>query len=167
MSYKQLIEGQRYQIQVYLHEGLSYREIAKKLGISHTTVSREIRRNHINDCVYDPKHAQIQSLQRRFSAKKRRISSTKIAFVEFGLSLKWSPEQISGVASLLQLSVSHEWIYNFIRLDKHQGGKLFKQLRCGHKRYRKGSRGKRVIIPNRVGIEHRPKEVDNGERFGD
>jgi IS30 family transposase len=103
MSYKQLIEGQRYQIQVYLHEGLSYREVAKKLGVSHSTISREIRRNHNNNCVYDPKHAQLKSLQRRYTAKKRRVNSTTIAFVEFGPSLKWSPEQISGVASILQL----------------------------------------------------------------
>lgn len=134
MSYKQLIEEQRYQIQVFLHEGLSYREIAKKLGISHSTISREIRRNHSNDRTYDPKHNKLKSLQRRYSAKKPRINSTKIAFVEFGLSLKWSPEQISGVASILKLSVSHEWIYDFIRLDKRQGGRLFKQLRHGHKR---------------------------------
>jgi IS30 family transposase len=62
--------------------------------------------------------------------------------------------------------VSHEWIYDFIRLDKRQGGRLFKQLRRGHKRYRKGSRGKREIIPNRIGIELRPKDVDSGEHFG-
>ena len=32
MSYKQLIEGQRYQIEAYLREGLSYRKIGKRLN---------------------------------------------------------------------------------------------------------------------------------------
>lgn len=39
MSYKQLIEGQRYQIEAYLREGFSYREIGKKLKANHSTIS--------------------------------------------------------------------------------------------------------------------------------
>jgi IS30 family transposase len=90
-----------------------------------------------------------------------------VAFVEFGLSHKWSPEQIAGVGQLIGYPVSHEWIYGFIQRDKLDGGKLFKQLRRGRRKYRKGSRAKRVIIPNRVGIEHRPAVVDKKHRFGD
>ncbi|XTZ63993.1 helix-turn-helix domain-containing protein [Aeromonas salmonicida subsp. pectinolytica] len=36
MSYKQLIEGQRYQIQAYLSQHLSYREIGRRLNVSHS-----------------------------------------------------------------------------------------------------------------------------------
>ena len=72
----------------------------------------------------------------------------------------WSPEQISGVSKLIGYPVSHEWIYGFIYRDKLRGGKLFKQLRRNGRKYRKGNRVKRVIIPNRIGIEHRPKIVD-------
>ncbi|TMO40133.1 IS30 family transposase, partial [Pseudoalteromonas sp. S4389] len=35
MSYKQLIEGQRYQIESYLREGFSFREIGNMLKESH------------------------------------------------------------------------------------------------------------------------------------
>ena len=35
------------------------------------------------------------------------------------------------------------------------------------RRYRKGSRAKREIIPNRVGIEQRPAIVDEKKRLGD
>ena len=42
MSYKQLIEGQRYQIQAYWDQGLSYRLVAQKTGVSHNTISREV-----------------------------------------------------------------------------------------------------------------------------
>lgn len=42
-----------------------------------------------------------------------------------------------------------------------------KQLRQRHRRHRKGSCAKREIIPNRVGIEHRPSIVNKKKRFGD
>lgn len=51
--------------------------------------------------------------------------------------------------------------------DKRQGGKLYKHLRHNGRRYRKGNRAKRVITPNRIGIEERPEIVDTKQRFGD
>ncbi|MEM5734128.1 IS30 family transposase, partial [Shewanella algae] len=90
-----------------------------------------------------------------------------ITFVEFGLNEKWSPEQIAGVGKIIGYNVSHEWIYGYVQRDKLCGGKLYKQLRQSHRRYRKGNRAKRVIIPNRVGIEHRPAIVNKKKRFGD
>lgn len=167
MSYKQLIEGQRYQIEVYLREGFSYREIGKRLKVSHSTISREVNRNRIRDNHYLPEVAQSKAIKRRCQAKKYCISASTITFVEFGLNEKWSPEQIAGVGKFIGYKVSHEWIYGYVQRDKLRGGKLFKQLRQSHRRYRKGNRAKRVIIPNRVGIEHRPAIVNCKQRFGD
>ena len=167
MSYKQLIEGQRYQIEAYLREGFSYREIGKRLSVSHSTISREVNRNRIRDNHYLPEVAQAKALKRRSQAAKFRISELTITFVEFGLNEKWSPEQIAGVGKIIGHHVSHEWIYGYVQRDKLRGGKLYKQLRQSHRRYRKGSRAKRVIIPNRVGIEHRPAIVNKKKRFGD
>jgi IS30 family transposase len=167
MSYKQLIEGQRYQIEAYLREGFSYREIGKRLKVSHSTISREIRRNGIRDNHYLPEVAQSKAVKRRCLATKYSVPEPTITFVEFGLNEKWSPEQIAGVAKLIGYKVSHEWIYGYVQRDKLCGGKLFKQLRQSHRRYRKGNRAKRVIIPNRVGIEHRPAIVNSKQRFGD
>lgn len=166
MSYKQLIEGQRYQIQAYLSQHLSYREIGRRLKVSHSSISRELKRHTING-VYDPSVAQQRTQYRRRYAAKSQISQKTIAYVEFGLSLDWSPEQIAGVSDLIGLPVSHEWIYGHVQRDKHQGGKLYKHLRHNGRRYRKGSHAKRVIIPNRIGIEKRPKIVDSKQRFGD
>ncbi|RDV23878.1 IS30 family transposase [Alteromonas aestuariivivens] len=167
MSYKQLIEGQRYQIEAYLREGFSYREIGKRLGKSHSTISREVRRNRIRDSHYLPEVAQAKAEKRRCQAGKYCVPESTITFVEFGLSQKWSPEQIAGVGQFIGHSVSHEWIYGYVQRDKLRGGKLYKQLRQSRRRYRKGSRAKRVIIPNRVGIEHRPAIVNRKKRFGD
>lgn len=167
MSYKQLIEGQRYQIEAYLREGFSYREIGKRLKVSHSTISREVNRNRIRDNHYLPEVAQSKAIKRRCQATKYCISASTITFVDFGLNEKWSPEQIVGVGKLIGYKVSHEWIYGYVQRDKLRGGKLFKQLRQSHRRYRKGNRTKRVIIPNRVGIEHRPAIVNSKQRFGD
>ena len=167
MRYKQLIEGQRYQIEAYLREGFSYREIGKRLQVSHSTISREVRRNRIRDNHYLPEVAHAKTVKRRGQAAKYSVPALTITFVEFGLSQKWSPEQIAGVGKIIGHSVSHEWIYGYIQRDKLRGGKLFKQLRHGHRKYRKGSRAKRVILPNRVGIECRPAIVNKKTRFGD
>ena len=167
MSYKQLIEGQRYQIEAYLREGFSYRNIGKRLNVSHSTISREVNRNRIRDNHYLPEVAQAKALKRRYQAAKFRISELTISFVEFGLNEKWSPEQIAGVGKVIGHHISHEWIYGYVQRDKLRGGKLYKQLRQSHRRYRKSSRAKRVIIPNRVGIEQRPAIVNRKKRFGD
>ena len=57
MSYKLLIEEQRYQIEAYLYEGFSYREIGKRLKVSHSSISRELRCNRIRDNHYLPEDA--------------------------------------------------------------------------------------------------------------
>ncbi|MFQ6371386.1 IS30 family transposase [Shewanella sp. YIC-542] len=167
MSYKQLIAGQRYQIEAYLREGFSYREIGKRLNVSHSTISREIRRNRLRDCHYLPEVAQAKAVKRQCQAAKYGIPEMTMIFVEFGLNQKWSPEQIAGVGKIIGYPVSHEWIYRYVQRDKLRGGKLHKQLRQSRRKYRKGNRVKRMIIPNRVGIEHRPSIVDEKKRFGD
>ena len=146
MSYKQLIEGQRYQIEAYLREGFSYREIGKRLDVSHSTISREVNRNRIRDNHYLPEVAQAKALKRRSHAAKFKISELTITFVEFGLNQKWSPEQIAGVGKIIGHHVSHEWIYRYVQRDKLRGGRLYKQLRQSHRRYRKGDRAKRARI---------------------
>ena len=108
MSYKQLIEGQRYQIEAYLREGFSYREIGKRLRVSHSTISREVNRNRIRDSHYLPEVAQAKAIKLRCQAAKYRVSDLTMTFVEFGLNEKWSPEQIAGVGKIIGYDVSHE-----------------------------------------------------------
>jgi len=167
MSYKQLIEGQRYQISAYLSENLSCREIARKMGLNHSTISREVRRNSLSSRDYIPQKAHALALKRRKDSAKSKLSELTVTFVVYCLSRKWSPEQIAGVGKLIGYKVSHEWIYNYIYCVKRRGGSLYRQLRHNGRKYRKGSRSKRVIIPNRVGIEYRPSIVDTKQRLGD
>jgi len=83
---------------------------------------------------------------------------------------QWSPEQIAGRLKIsTAISISHEAIYQFIWKDKSNGGTLYKQLRRHGKKYSK--RGNKLagrgLIPERIGIELRPKIVDTKARVGD
>ena len=65
--------------------------------------------------------------------------------------------------------MSYESIYTHIYADKRAGGRLWELLPCQklrRKRYA-GGRARRHLIPNRVGIEHRPAVVDLKRRIGD
>lgn len=165
MSYQQLTQTQRYQIHARRDVGLSRRQIAKALGIHNSTVSRELRRNAI-DSGYHPARAQSCSDHRRRTAKKRtkRLPSM-IAAVAGRLREEWSPEQISRfIAPLPGMSVSHQWICTMIWDDKASGGDLWKHLRQPKRRSKHRAHAKSAglgKIPNRVGIEHRPIEVND------
>jgi IS30 family transposase len=63
--------------------------------------------------------------------------------------------------------VSHEWIYQYIHDEKGRKGTLYRHLRQGRKRYRKGKRTKAEVIKNAVSIDERPNIVDSRGRFGD
>lgn len=80
-----------------------------------------------------------------------------------------SPEQISGWLKLCRgISISHEWIYQYIYQDKRNGGCLHEHLRCQkkrRKRYGSYNRGGQII--NRVSIDERPAIVDTRSRIGD
>ena len=166
MKYQQLTEGLRYQIALLCEDKVSQAEIGRRLGVSKSTVSRELRRNRSVD-GYHPAVAQKLSTRRRKAAGKRRMHEDTVFFVEEALSWLWSPEQISAVGKIIGRPVSHEWIYHHVAIDKTFGGELYKHLRQGKRRYRKGYGTKRGRIPDAVSIEQRPAVVDERTRLGD
>ena len=166
MNYQQLTEGQRYQIALLYEDKFSLTEIGRRIGVNKSTISREVRRNRASD-GYRPDKAQRLCEVRRSSSAKRCICPKTVDFVEFALGWKWSPEQISGVAQIIGLPVSHEWVYQYVYADKARGGELYKHLRQGKRRYRRGEGKKRSPIPDAVSIELRPAIVDERGRLGD
>jgi len=166
MNYQQLTEGQRYQIALLYEDNFTLAEIGRRLGVNKSTISREVRRNKASD-GYKPDKAQRLCEVRRSSSAKRCICPKTVDFVEFALGWKWSPEQISAVATVIGLTVSHEWIYQYVAADKARGGELYRHLRQGKRRYRKGYGQKRGRIPDAVSIELRPTIVGERGRLGD
>ena len=62
---------QRCKIEVYLSSRWSQRAIAQRLGVSTSTVSREIRRNGIAGVGYEARLAQLVAIKRRRDASAR------------------------------------------------------------------------------------------------
>lgn len=168
MSYTQLTQEQRYQITALLKTEHSQATIATVIGVDKSTISRELRRNR-GKRGYRPKQAHRFAQQRRREAVQKRIPSETWEMIADKICQDWSPEQISGwLEKNTDISVSHEWIYQYIYMDKRAGGDLHKHLRCQKKRRKRtGDYDRRGKIPNQVSIEERPEIVENRERIGD
>ncbi len=173
MDYKHLTENERYQIDELLREGFSQHSIAKALGRSPSTLSRELRRNK-GERGWRPRQAQIKAITRlvvRGSTNAKRASEAAWEDAKYHLQHdQWSPEQIAGrLAHEGQATISHETIYQRILVDKKSGGVLYTHLRCKKKRKKRygSARSLRGAIPNRVDIDQRPAIVESRKRIGD
>lgn len=178
MPYTHLAEQDRYVISHLKLSGYSYREIARRIGRSHTTISREIKRNgpKIPGDVYWYYVTHPVAVERLHHAKHHRRQDHKrlVKFVESKIRQGWPPEVISARLKLdypndQQMRISHETIYRWIFLDAQKGGDLYKHLRRRHKRRRRQTRygNGRRFLPGRVSIDERPPIVDQRKRFGD
>ena len=167
-GYTQLTQEQRYQIYALMKAELNQSEIAMVLGVHKSTISRELRRN-AGLKGYRPKQAHQTCIERRYSKAKPRVPEITWQLVESLLRQDWSPEQISNwLAKSSNLTVSHEWIYQYILADKYSGGILYKHLRCQKKRKKRyGQYSRRGQIPNQLSIDQRPAIVDSRSRYGD
>lgn len=170
MSYNQLTEGERYQIQSYLKAGYTQKEIAEALGRSPSTICRELSRNR-GLRGYRPKQAHQFATQRRQSAEKALKVTEEVAnWVETLIRQELSPAQAAAyIAREHGVSLHHETVYQMILADKASGGDLYTHLRIMRKPYRKryGSYDNRGRIRNRKSIDERPAIVDQKCRLGD
>ena len=167
--YSQLTSGQRYEIFALLQAKRPRKEIAAIVGISQSTLSRELKRNSTDKGHYLPAKAHAEAMSRR----KRTTSNSGLdqmlvwRIKQMIVDNDWSPEQIRGVLALEGTSVSIQSIYNIINADAT--GELRKHLRHPNfkrKRARERKPTKAPAIPNRTSIHDRPEQAD-GTRFGD
>jgi len=168
MSYTQLTQEERYQIYALKKAGHDQATIAGIIDRNPGTISRELRRNR-GLKGYRPQQAHHLALMRRYDKAQPRIGNQVWQLVEALIREEWSPEQIVGRVEMEQgVSISHEWIYQYIYADKHSGGDLYRFLRCQKlRRKRYGIYSRRGTIPNQVSIDERPAIVDAKRRFGD
>ncbi len=161
---------QRYQIQSYHECKKSQKEIAEVIGVSKSTVSRELRRNKNKRGAYTAQKAHELACERKERFRRvRKFSEKRKKLVEKYLrEEQWSPEQIKGYCEKHDIEmVSHERIYRHIREDRAKGGDLYKHTRHKLKHRKRPAEGKKVVIKDRLSIDERPEEVNNRERFGD
>lgn len=168
--YKQLTSQQRSQIFAYLQDGITRKIICERVGISQSTLCRELKRNCGKHGKYTWQLAHQKAMERRERICVNRRTPSWIVNKALRLlrEFDWSPEQISGNLRQEGILISHERIYQEIRAD--ETGELRKHCRHKmkyrhHKRLKRKSAG-RTLIPDRVSIHQRPAEAD-GTRFGD
>ena len=166
--YSQLTLEQRYIIYSMLKIGLTQSKIAEVIGIHKSTVSRELKRNR-GGRGYRPKQADAFAKERHQAKVRPQIDGNAWVFIERLICKEWSPEQISGwMKQNMKISISHEWIYQYVLKNKLAGGSLYLHLRCKQKRKKRyGSYDRRGYLKNRVSIDDRPDIVEARSRVGD
>ncbi len=181
MTYQHLSVEEREEIQEGLWRKESIRSIAKRLGRSPASISREITKNQPLKRQYFPRLANERALlKRKERGRKLRLKNQTIRrYVIEKLKIGWSPEQIAGRMKFEGIgSISHEAIYQYIYAHVHRGGNgamrpgypdLRAYLKRRHKkRARKGMRkGERIFKPKGPSIDDRPQVVDLRARIGD
>ncbi len=170
MEYHHLTTEARCQLYTLKSIGLLQKDIAQHLGVSPSTISRELKRN-AGQRGYRYHQADDMAAQRRTQASSRKLRMTPevICAIETMLLTEWSPEQISGRLKLSDIFVSHETIYTHVWANKKNGGRLYKHLRHAGKKYNHRGSGKagRGCIPNRIDIKERPAIIETKQRLGD
>jgi IS30 family transposase len=167
--YRHFDHKERTLIYWWRKEKLSLREIGRRLRRSHTSISRELRRNRWCRNEYFPRGAQILAttrLQRR--AKRDRLKSKQVrAYVHEKLHIGWTPELIAGrLKHHGELpTVCHESIYQYIYCRAQD---LIVYLPRHHpkRRTKRPYRKTGERIKNRTGIEQRPKAVEKRRECG-
>jgi len=163
-QYKQLTQKERYQIQALKELGLSARCIAKKLQRSNKTIARELRRCLNSEYCAQTAHDHASTIRKQ-AHKLTKRSQELIDKVEGALKLSFTPEQIAGrlAREMPTLKVCCNTIYRIV----FEQGWRHKLARQG-KRYkpRKNTMAGAHLIPNRVDIDQRPKEVDDKQEIG-
>lgn len=151
--------------------GHSRREIARCLGRSASTISREMWRNRsVHDGHYRVDKAQSKAMARRSrSRKKSRFKASEWTRIAQQIRRYWSPKQVAGRRRLLRRKpISHETIYRYVRRERLRGGDLWRSLRHMSKigRKHRGSPATRGILEGKRHISERPPEVELREEIG-
>ena len=173
MSYTELSVEERATIQVGQYQGLSQREIARMLGRSPSTISRELRRNRSLNGRYVAHVAQAHTRERRKvcrPARKLVLGNERFELVLHLLRERFSPEQIAGKLRVMKINfeeayVCRETIYKAIYAMPvgELRRELVQCLRQGKstRRPRAGGVDRRGQIPDMVSIHLRPPEVED------
>ena len=123
---KHLTREQRFGISLMLQEGKSRKDIAKAIGISTSTISRELRKNcDLRNGVYNYDLAQRKYETGLIFRGCKPVFTKEMKDTVISLEEGYSPKQIKGRNNVEGFAmVSHETIYRWIWDDKCKKGTL-------------------------------------------
>lgn len=172
--YYHFTQNQRIELSLLRRLGHSRRAAAAVLGVSPSTVARELSRNAKPSGQYHAVYARLQTKARRLSVnqaqRKLVTGSDLVATIASKLSEHWSPEQIAGWLRLQGRALRvcaqtiYDWLYS-VRTD------LLKYLRSQKQKYRRTRantlrRQMRDALFARRRIDHRPAGVVGRRTYG-
>jgi len=167
---KKLNRAERLEIAILIKRKYSFRAIAEVLGRSPNTVSYEVRINSVNG-IYHPKKAHAKVRARRHDAKfqwkKIEKDDALRKYIIKGLEKHWNPDEISGRMKTeeKEFFVSKTAIYEWLYSSRGQGYCHLLYSKRYHAKKRK-KKGKKEMIPDRIGIENRSIEASLRMEYG-
>ena len=167
-KYVQLNYEERVTIKIMLQQGYSIQAIAKHLGRSPSTISREIKRGITLDGTYFADSTERQIRQRKLNDKRKRKMDNPIIYdyVACRLKNKQSPAIIQqDIERDIGLKIGKDAIYEYIYRFMYE--EWFKYLTRKKKyNYKKNKGKKKMTIKNKVNISERPAEANQRLEFG-
>jgi IS30 family transposase len=195
MKYTHISLAERKRISNLRQNGNSVRQIAKELGRSASSISREIKRNesckikffrkgvwHIDKYLpvvidkyiysYDAIKAEKKSKERENNSHKPyKMKGVLLDRILILLYFGVSPELIAGRLKLIRnIDISYNTIYNYIYNKKHKHLPLWRYLDKAHPKRRSNHKRQgnynKSNIKDRVSISQRPEYVNDRSTFG-
>lgn len=168
-TYTHLSHTERQELFLHRKKGYSLRSIAVMMGRSHSTLSREVKRNS-KKVGYDPLSAKHKAYVRRKYSKFQwmKIQGEKELqkYIIEKLKKGWAPQMISGRLKYIDSHltyVSRQAIYDWLYSAYGQRYCQYlpsKQTRV-KRRWKQGEKKrKRDMIPDRVCLSQRPEEAN-------
>lgn len=180
IGYQHLNQAQRDRLQALLDGRVKQKEIAKILGVSPATISREVKRNcrklatdrGARDGPYESGVAEHKAYLNRkyakFEWKKINEDVGLRTYIIEKLEQYWGPDEISGQMRKTKQpfyaskTAIYEWLYS------NRGQFYCRYLYAGRYRVKKRRKNKvkRALIPNRISIHLRPEVINQNIEYG-
>lgn len=180
ISYQHLNQVQRDRLQALLDGRVKQKEIAKILGISPSTISREIKRNcrklrtwyGTRDGPYESAVAEQKAyVKRRYAKYQWKKINNEPELQEYiieRLKQYWGPDEISGHMRKTKqpFYASKTAIYEWLYSNRGQYYCRYLYSRRYRPRKQKKNKTEKALIPNRISIHLRPGVINQNIEYG-
>ncbi len=173
--FHQLTLEEREKYFLWKEQGVSLREIGRRLGRDHTTFSREPKRNAPYGVAYIPCKAHAKAGKRAVRQREKAPLKGPLIFLYVREHLRapyfWSPETIAGRLPIdcPGYCIDDETIYRYVYGKKQKRMKLWRHLVL-HRKKRMKTEGRKVTnrgeVVHALSIALRPKSVMKRKQAG-